>query len=77
MHANMKAMANFDPPTPSWSPIAVARETIVAAWDDGIPPDPRSCLRSSFFSLYLQIHKIIHYIEYFQKIMEQLIEAIS
>lgn len=48
------AIAKGDPPNPSWNPMAVARAVTVAEWDDGIPPDPISCLRSQRLSLYLQ-----------------------
>lgn len=52
-------IANIDPPKPSCNPMAAARAVTVAEWDDGIPPDPISCLRSHRLSLYLQISEIL------------------
>jgi len=54
-HANINAIENNDPPKPSWNPTAMARAATVAECEDGIPPDPTSCLRSHRLSLYLQI----------------------
>ena len=55
MHAKINAVANSAPPKPSWNPIAVTRAATVAECDEGIPPDPTSCLISHRLSLYLQI----------------------
>lgn len=52
--ANTAAIANMELPKPSLIPIATASAVTVAEWDDGIPPDPISCLASQRFSLYLQ-----------------------
>jgi len=54
-HANIIAVAKTEPPKPSWNPMATASAVTVAEWDDGIPPDPISCLGSQRFSLYLQL----------------------
>lgn len=54
-HAKINAVANNDPPKPSWNPMATASAVTVAEWDDGIPPDPTSSLKSHLLSLYLQI----------------------
>lgn len=53
-HAKIVAVANNDPPKPSWNPTAAARAVTVAEWDDGIPPDPIRCLASKRLSLNLQ-----------------------
>ena len=58
-HAKIDAVANSDPPKPSWKPVATARAVTVAEWEDGIPPDPISCLRSQRLSLYLRIYEVL------------------
>lgn len=58
MQAKIKAMANSDPPRPSWSPTAAASAATVAEWEAGMPPDPTSRLRSNCLSLYLNIYRI-------------------
>lgn len=52
-HAKIKAVAKRGPPKPSCRPTATASAVTVVEWDDGIPPDPISCLRSHRLSLYL------------------------
>ena len=54
-HAKINATAKSDTPKPSWNPMAMARAVTVAECDEDIPPDPTSCLKSHFLSLYLQI----------------------
>ena len=54
IQARTKAVAKRGPPKPSWNPIAAARAVTVAEWDEGIPPDPTSCLGSHLFSLNLR-----------------------
>lgn len=52
--AKISAMPNCDPPKPCWKPMATARAATVAEWDEGMPPEPTSCLKSQLFSLYLE-----------------------
>ena len=54
-HAKINVAANSDPPIPSWNAMAMASAVTVAECDEGIPPDPTSCLKSYCLSLYLQI----------------------
>jgi hypothetical protein len=42
---------------PSCRPMATASAVTVAECEDGIPPDPTSCLASHRFSLYLQARR--------------------
>lgn len=58
-HAKVNASANTDPPKPSWNPMAAASAVTVEEWDEGIPPDPTSFLKSHRFSLYLQIYETL------------------
>jgi hypothetical protein len=51
--ANIAAVAKREQLKPSWNPIATASAVTVAECDDGIPPEPISCLGSHLFSLYL------------------------
>ena len=54
-HAKINVATNSDPPKPSWNPMAMASAVTVAECDEGIQPDPTSCLKSHCLSLYLQI----------------------
>ena len=54
-HAKINVAVNSDPPKPSWNPMAMASAVTVAECDEGIQPDPTSCLKSHCLSLYLQI----------------------
>lgn len=58
-HANVNATAKTDPPNPSWKPMAAASAVTVEEWDEGIPPDPTSFLKSHRLSLYLQIYETL------------------
>lgn len=60
-HAKISAVANIDPPKPSRRPTPIARAVTVAEWDDGMPPEPRSCLKSHRLSLYLQHLKTLRF----------------
>lgn len=51
--ANIVAVAKRALPKPSWKPMATDNAVTVAEWDDGMPPEPISCLGSHLFSLYL------------------------
>lgn len=53
----MSAIAKVELPMPSCNPTAAARAVTVAECDEGIPPDPTSCLRSQRCSLYLHIYQ--------------------
>uniref|UniRef100_A0A0A9DMH4 Uncharacterized protein n=1 Tax=Arundo donax TaxID=35708 RepID=A0A0A9DMH4_ARUDO len=50
--ANIAAVAKREQRKPSWKPIAIAKAVTVAECDDGMPPEPMSCLGSHLFSLY-------------------------
>lgn len=54
LHTKLNATANTDAPKPSWNPMATARAETVEEWDEGIPPDPTSFLKSHRLSLYLK-----------------------
>lgn len=58
IQAMMSAVAKEEPPRPSCKPTATARAVTVAEWDEGMPPDPMSCLRSQRCSLNLHIYQI-------------------
>lgn len=62
--AKITAAANTEPPKPSWNPIATAKAVTVAEWDDGIPPEPISCLKSHLLSLYLKIYQTLRLLGY-------------
>ena len=51
----MGAMAKRELSGPSFKQIEAASPITVAAWDDGIPPEPMSLFTSQCFSLYLNI----------------------
>lgn len=53
--ANIVAVAKRELPKPSWKPIATDNAVTVAECDDGMPPEPISCLGSHLFSLYLPL----------------------
>jgi hypothetical protein len=56
----MVAVAKRALPKPSWKPIATDNAVTVAECDDGMQPEPISCLGSHLFSLYLCFRNNIH-----------------